>query len=343
MLIINKPLKTVSQVIANPMLTVRPIIGAFYQTKPGLTLTSIKRHRKRNEKLQQILQENSFVNSFNFIQIRRIHIRGKIETFTEKEFHFQLPFDFFSCRDSAFVSWTLKNHTRSFSSHNYFNSNSYRHFRFLKMVDSVSDMIITPCEKSKYIKPLRLHYKQNGLPKTWDVIKNHDSVCVLLFNRKREVFVFVKQFRPIIYMNRSETYEEDGVTKIDSSKFSGKLGVTTELCAGIVDKNLSLQEIVQEEILEECGYKIPLDNIERVVSYRGGVSTTGACATLFYAEISDEMKVGQGGGVEEEGERIDLIEVPVSEAKALVMDESIPKPSGIMFAVFWFFDTKWKK
>lgn len=69
-------------------------------------------------------------------------------------------------------------------------------------------------------------------------------------------------------MNRSETYEEDGVTKIDSSKFSGKLGVTTELCAGIVDKNLSLQEIVQEEILEECGYKIPLDNIERVVSYR---------------------------------------------------------------------------
>ena len=75
-------------------------------------------------------------------------------------------------------------------------------------------------------------------------------------------------FLVVIYMNRSETYEEDGLTKIDSSKFSGKLGITTELCAGIVDKNLSLQEIVQEEIMEECGYKVPLDNIERVVSYR---------------------------------------------------------------------------
>lgn len=232
---------------------------------------------------------------------------------------------------------------RQSQSHHYFTSDTNRRNRFLKMVDSISDMIITPCGESKYIKPLRLHYNQSGSQKAWDVIKNHDSVCVLLFNRQREVFVFVRQFRPIIYMNRSETYEENGITKIDSSKFSGKLGITTELCAGIVDKNLSLQEIVQEEIMEECGYKVPLDNIERVASYRSGVSTTGACATLFYAEITDKMKVGKGGGLEEEGERIDVIEVPVSEAKAYVMDDSIPKPSGIMFAVFWFFDAKWKK
>jgi 8-oxo-dGTP pyrophosphatase MutT (NUDIX family) len=32
--------------------------------------------------------------------------------------------------------------------------------------------------------------------------------------------------------------------------------MTLELCAGIVDKSLSLVEIAQEEILEECGYKV---------------------------------------------------------------------------------------
>lgn len=33
----------------------------------------------------------------------------------------------------------------------------------------------------------------------------------------------------------------------------GKLGCTYELCAGIVDKKMSLQQIAQEEVIEETG------------------------------------------------------------------------------------------
>lgn len=33
----------------------------------------------------------------------------------------------------------------------------------------------------------------------------------------------------------------------------GKMGCTYELCAGIVDKKMSLQQIAQEEVLEETG------------------------------------------------------------------------------------------
>ncbi|XP_014787558.1 uridine diphosphate glucose pyrophosphatase NUDT14 isoform X1 [Octopus bimaculoides] len=210
-------------------------------------------------------------------------------------------------------------------------------------MENISDVTVSTFDKSKYIKPIRLHYKQNGEAKSWDFIKTADSVCVLLFNRQRQVLLFVKQFRPVIYMNRSCIHEEKGVKKIDSTKYTGELGITTELCAGIVDKNISLQEVVQAEILEECGYKVPLDNIERVVSYRGGVSTTGALVTFFYAEIDDKMKVSKGGGVPEEGEMIELLEVPVKNARAFVMDESEPKPGGLHFAIFWFFDTKWKE
>lgn len=51
-------------------------------------------------------------------------------------------------------------------------------------------------------------------------------------------------------------------------KYPVKLGVTNELCAGIVDKSKSLVEIAREEVLEECGYNVSVEQIEHVMSYR---------------------------------------------------------------------------
>lgn len=57
-------------------------------------------------------------------------------------------------------------------------------------------------------------------------------------------------------------------SEIDWNKYPSDLGVTHELCAGIVDKNLSLVEIMHEEILEECGYDCPVDKISKITSFR---------------------------------------------------------------------------
>lgn len=51
-------------------------------------------------------------------------------------------------------------------------------------------------EESPYVKPFRLYYTQNGKDKNWDLLKVHDSVSIVIFNKTRNVFVFVKQFRP---------------------------------------------------------------------------------------------------------------------------------------------------
>lgn len=51
-------------------------------------------------------------------------------------------------------------------------------------------------------------------------------------------------------------------------KYPPRLAFTNELCAGIVDKSKSLIEIAHEEILEECGYNVPIERIELVMSYR---------------------------------------------------------------------------
>lgn len=62
---------------------------------------------------------------------------------------------------------------------------------------------------------------------------------------------------------------DNSVQDIDWAYVPATNGITIELCAGIVDDSkLSLAEIIQKEILEECGYDVPLSNIEKVISYR---------------------------------------------------------------------------
>lgn len=51
-------------------------------------------------------------------------------------------------------------------------------------------------------------------------------------------------------------------------KYPVNLAITDELCAGIVDKSKPLIEIAREEIIEECGYDVPAERIETVMTYR---------------------------------------------------------------------------
>jgi UDP-sugar diphosphatase len=83
---------------------------------------------------------------------------------------------------------------------------------------------------------------------------------------------------------------------------------------------------------QNCKFHYPLN--------RAGVGTTGSKQFLFYAEVTEEMRTGKGGGVVEEGEMIDVIEIHKSEIMRFVMDECINKPIGMMFAVLWYFENK---
>lgn len=58
------------------------------------------------------------------------------------------------------------------------------------------------------------------------------------------------------------------IQDVDWSKVPAKCGITTELCAGIVDTNRTLNEVMRSEVLEECGYDVPLENFHEVTTYR---------------------------------------------------------------------------
>lgn len=184
-------------------------------------------------------------------------------------------------------------------------------FEFIKM---------EKCTDSEYIKPKSMVYKINGIERKWDIVDTHDSVAILLYHKQKDCFVFVKQFRPSIYLKNHD-------------------GFTYELCAGIMDKGISTKQTAIEEIEEEVGYKI--DDLQKVSSYYTAVGIAGGRQTLYFAVIDESMKVSEGGG--DITEDIEVIYLPREKTREFMFDEKIATTSGLMFALMWFFHEKRKE
>lgn len=123
---------------------------------------------------------------------------------------------------------------------------------------------------------------------------------------------------------------------IDMKMYPPSLAVTLELCAGIVDKPISLAEIAREEVLEECGYDVPVERLEEIISYRSGVGTSGSLQVMFYVEVTDDDKsTTAGGGVGDE--IIEVVEYSLEDAWKLMEKGSVvTSPPAFLFGVLWF-------
>jgi len=179
---------------------------------------------------------------------------------------------------------------------------------------------IRALKETKFIQPIEINYTQKGIKRRWEAVLSHDSVAILLYHREKDAFVLVKQLR---------------VTVLNKNPDNGYM---YELCAGIVDKKCSNKQIAKEEIFEECGYDVPLEKIEKISSFYTSVGISGTYQTLYYAEIDESMKRNEGGGLEDE--EIEVIYIPLKDAKAFMFDEKYQKTTGVSLAFYWFFDTK---
>lgn len=175
---------------------------------------------------------------------------------------------------------------------------------------------IEPLVEPKYVKARKVFFERDGVKRDWEVVETHDSIAVLLYHKTKKAFVLVKQFRPAVYFRNND-------------------GMTVELCAGLVDKDKSLEQITKEEILEECGYDVPLEKIEKITSFYTAVGFAGGLQTLYFAEIDESFRVSDGGGIEDE--QIEVVYLKIEDAKEFMMDENIAKTPGLMYAFMWYF------
>ena len=168
------------------------------------------------------------------------------------------------------------------------------------MINIIKNFKISQLNDTKFVHPVKITFEQNGKEKTWEAVKSHDSVAILLYHEEKDSFLLVKQFRAPVYLNdKSKTY-------------------TYELCAGLVDKDKSL-----------------LKDILRVTSFYTNVGVSGGCQHLFFAKIDESMKIHKGGGINDE--QIELHFLPIEKSDELIFDESKAETPGLMFSFYWIF------
>lgn len=196
--------------------------------------------------------------------------------------------------------------------------------------------------ESKYVKPMRMKFTLNGRTREWDCLKVHDSVASVIYNKSRNKLIYVKQFRPAVYMSMLSKNISDlsnfNPAEIELPK-DDKVGYTMELCAGLADKDgKTPQEVMQEEILEETGYDVPLESVKFINSFRGSTGLSGTLMNLFFTEVTDAQRSSSGGGVDDEA--IEVMELDIEDARKAVFsrDEDAPfsRPPAMLFGTYWF-------
>jgi nudix-type nucleoside diphosphatase (YffH/AdpP family) len=128
-----------------------------------------------------------------------------------------------------------------------------------------------------------------------------DAVTVLPYNTRRRSVVLVRQFRYPTYVN-------------------GYDDLLIEAAAGLLD-NESPELRIRAEAEEEIGYR--LRDIRKVFEAFMSPGVLTEKVHFFVAEYEPDMRIGDGGGLAHEGEDIEVLELPVDLALALISDGGI--------------------
>lgn len=135
------------------------------------------------------------------------------------------------------------------------------------------------------------------------------GAAILLYNLKNKTVILTKQFRyPAFVTNPAD-------------------GFLIEVAAGLLDE-ASPEDRIRAEAEEETGYRVT--QVEKVFeSYMspGAVTEKLHC---FVAAYNPSSKIGEGGGIEDEGEEIEVLELPFDKAMQMVGTREIIDAKTIM-------------
>ncbi len=135
-----------------------------------------------------------------------------------------------------------------------------------------------------------------------EVYHSGAGAAVLPVNREAGTVLLVRQLRIPVLLHSGET-------------------TLLEACAGVVDENDDPLDTVRKEAEQEMGYR--LHDVRKVCEV---YTSPGACTELlhlFTGRFTPADRIGAGGGVPAEGERISLLELPLAEALEMVANGRI--------------------
>ncbi|HPG07098.1 MAG TPA: GDP-mannose pyrophosphatase NudK [Saprospiraceae bacterium] len=136
-----------------------------------------------------------------------------------------------------------------------------------------------------------------------------NGATILLYNQDSKTVILTRQFRLPTYLNGNED------------------GLLIEACAGLLDKD-NPEDCIRKETEEETGYRI--GKVTKIFeSYMSPGSVT-EILYFFIAEYDQAMKVSEGGGLMEEQENIEVLEIKFEEAYNMIHTGAIKDAKTIM-------------
>jgi nudix-type nucleoside diphosphatase (YffH/AdpP family) len=142
-----------------------------------------------------------------------------------------------------------------------------------------------------------------------EVYDRGNGACILLYNRESRSVVLTRQFRMPTFVNGNDT------------------GMLVECCAGLLDKD-NPEDCIRRETEEETGYRV--GEVRKVMEAYMSPGSVTEILHFFVGAYSSEMKISEGGGLSEESEEIEVLELPFDKAMAMVASGEIKDAKTIM-------------
>jgi nudix-type nucleoside diphosphatase (YffH/AdpP family) len=143
---------------------------------------------------------------------------------------------------------------------------------------------------------------------TREIFDRGDAATLLPYNLAQGSVVLVRQLRYPAYVN-------------------GYDDLLIEALAGLLD-NAAPELRIRAEAEEETGYR--LGEIRKIFEAFTSPGAITEKLHFFVAEYQPQMRIGDGGGLADEGEDIEVLELPIDQALAMIADGRIVDAKTIM-------------
>ncbi len=161
------------------------------------------------------------------------------------------------------------------------------------------------------LKSITFEYRRsNGQwqTQTREIFHRGNAAALLPYNFTNRTVVLARQFRLPAYLN-------------------GHDDLLIEAAAGMLD-DASPEERIRAEAEEEIGYR--LGHVQKIFEAFTSPGAVTEKLHFFVAEYDPSMRIGDGGGNPDEGEDIEVLELSIEEALAMIADGRIVDAKTIM-------------
>jgi nudix-type nucleoside diphosphatase (YffH/AdpP family) len=153
---------------------------------------------------------------------------------------------------------------------------------------------------------------------TWTTISREaydrgNGATILLYNKEQGTVILTRQFRLPSFINGNES------------------GLLIEACAGLLDKD-NAEECIKRETEEETGYKV--SSVQKIFEAYMSPGSVTEMLTFFVAAYEKEMKITEGGGLENDHEDIEVLEISFTEAMSMINNGAIKDAKTIMLLYY---------